>query len=87
MRITTEYGLGDGLFLTADELRVLRKPLSRMAQQLNRKHEKYRDIHDGGEATTRQQNTLVEVEEQLSVAETIIDNILELLRDPEYFEI
>ena len=76
MRITTEPGLGDGLFITAEELKVLRQPLSRMAQQLDRKCEKYRDIQESGEATTRQQNTLAEVEEQLAVAERLVDNVM-----------
>lgn len=57
------------LVLNDYEQEKLRKILSPIRKKLLGKREKYRDIHDGGEATARQETTLSKTECYLEVIE------------------
>lgn len=44
------------------------------------KYEKYNDIHNGGEATEREENLLMKYSEQLERPESILSSIDEILK-------
>ena len=44
------------------------------------KYEKYNDIHNGGEATEREENLLMKYSEQLERLESILSSIDEILK-------
>lgn len=41
-------------------------------KKLRAKYEKYRDIHEGGEATEKQEDKLIELEEELKTLDSFI---------------
>ena len=62
-------------FLRLDEAEVkkLVKILGKPYKESLKKLEKYKDIHEGGEASERQQNILMETEEDVSFMERFIN--------------
>jgi len=48
---------------------MLQSVLKQSVSRLRRQYEKYRDLRDGGEATDRQIDKLLEYEEKLEVVE------------------
>lgn len=62
-------------FLRLDEAEVkkLVKILEKPYKESLKKLEKYKDIQEGGEATERQQNILMETEEDVSFMEIFIN--------------
>lgn len=57
------------LGLDESEIKMLQSVLKQSVSRLRRQYEKYRDIRDGGEATDRQIDKLLEYEEKLEVVE------------------
>ena len=64
------------LLLSPPEAKTLARLLQKTQRALERKVEKYRDIMDGGESTSRQQSILFDSEEQLEVVERFIRMVL-----------
>ena len=48
------------------------------------KYEKYNDIHNGGEATEREENLLMKYSEQLERLESVLSSIDEILKLDRY---
>lgn len=67
------------LALSQSEVNMLRDILANQARSnINRKYEKYSDLHESGEATDRQCDLMNKYEDQLSLIDRIID--FELLK-------
>lgn len=63
------------LALSQSEVKILRDILVNQARSaVNRKYEKYLDMHESGEASDRQCNLMEKYEEQLN----LIDNIIKI---------
>lgn len=66
--------------LTEEDCKTL-LPYFRAAQRkVNVKLEKYQDIHNGGEATVRQENLLAKYEDESKALEYVLKDIETLLR-------
>lgn len=63
------------LALNPNESEILARILRRDLSRLLNKHEKYKDIHESGEATDRQENKLVELEEEVKVIQRFIKKV------------
>lgn len=63
--LETETVLG----IDESEIKILKSVLKQSVSRLRRQYEKYRDLRDGGEATDRQIDKLLEYEEKLEVVE------------------
>lgn len=55
-------------------------PISDEQLEAISKYEKYNDIHNGGEATEREENLLMKYSEQLERLESILSSIDEILK-------
>lgn len=61
------------LALNRYEIKLLAKILKgKVRNDVSRKYEKYKDIHEGGEASERQCNLMDKYEEQLNLIDRII---------------
>lgn len=61
------------LVLNQHEAKVMREIVVRYARgPVLRKFEKYKDVHDGGEATVRQDNLMVKYEELLGMIDKFL---------------
>lgn len=63
--LETETVLG----IDESEIKILKSVLKQSVSRLRRQYKKYRDLRDGGEATDRQIDKLLEYEEKLEVVE------------------
>ena len=63
--LETETVLG----IDESEIKILKSVLKQSVSRIRRQYEKYRDLRDGGEATDRQIDKLLEYEEKLEVVE------------------
>ena len=62
------------LALSPSEVNMLRDILANQARSnINRKYEKYSDLHESGEATDRQCDLMNKYEDQLSLIDKIIE--------------
>lgn len=62
------------LALSQSEVNMLRDILANQARSnINRKYEKYSDLHESGEATDRQCDLMNKYEDQLSLIDRIIE--------------
>ena len=62
------------LALSQSEVNMLRDILANQARSnINRKYEKYSDLHESGEATDRQCDLMNKYEDQLKLIDSIID--------------
>ena len=52
------------LCLTAEDCRLLLPTMEKRLKEAEKMYEKYKDIHDGGDATERQENLLLKFEEE-----------------------
>ena len=67
------------LCLTEDEVKILMPHFYKALKNCEAKYQKYKDIQDGGEATTAQQNALVKYEEEVAALESAIRAAKELI--------
>ena len=67
------------LCLTADEVKLLMPHFYKALKKSEAKYQKYKDIQDGGEATTAQQNALVKYEDEVAALESAIHAAKELI--------
>ena len=63
------------LCLEESDCRLLLKAVEKIATRAQKKYEKWRDIHDGGEMTTRQETTFMKAEETRDEADILFCNI------------
>lgn len=61
------------LCLTSEECELLIPTLRKLLQKAVAKHEKYMDIQDSGEATTAQQNKLIQYKDERDTIKDILD--------------
>lgn len=61
------------LALSQSEVTKLRDILKQARSAVNRKYEKYSDLHEGGEATDSQCDLMWKYDEQLKLIDNIID--------------
>lgn len=68
------------LCLTMEECEQLLPDMEAALRKSEKRYEKFRDIHEGGEATTRQQNLMVEAEDKMNTLSSVVSTIKELLK-------
>ena len=67
------------LCLTADEVKILLPHFEKALKRSEAKYQKYKDIQDGGEATTAQQNALVKYGDEVAALESAVRAAKELI--------
>lgn len=68
------------LCLTMEECEQLLPDMEAALKKSEKRYEKYRDIHEGGEATTRQQDLMVDAESKVKTLTSVVNTIKELLK-------
>lgn len=68
------------LCLTMEECEQLLPDMEAALKKSEKRYEKYRDIHEGGEATTRQQELMVDAESKMKTLKSVVSTIKELLK-------
>lgn len=68
------------LCLTMEECEQLLPDLEAALKKSEKRYEKYKDIHEGGEATTRQQDLLIDAESKMKTLTAVVNTIYELLK-------
>lgn len=68
------------LCLTMEECEQLLPDMEAALKKSEKRYEKYRDIHKGGEATTRQQDLMVAAESKMKTLTAVVNTIYELLK-------
>ncbi len=68
------------LCLTMEECEQLLPDMEAALKKSEKRYEKYRDIHEGGEATTRQQDLMVDAESKMKTLKSVVSTIKELLK-------
>ena len=67
------------LCLTMEECELLLPDLEASLKKSKKRYEKYKDIHEGGEATTRQQDLMIDAESKMNTLVAVINTMKELL--------
>lgn len=68
------------LCLTAKECRLLLPLMNRALKSAEKRREKYRDILEGGEATTRQQDCFFDADDKVDTLKSVIAESEELIK-------
>lgn len=68
------------LCLTMEECEQLLPDMEDALRKSEKRYEKYRDIHESGEATTRQQDLMVAAEDKTKTLISVVSTIKELLK-------
>ena len=68
------------LCLTMEECERLLPDMEAALKKSEKRYEKYRDIHEGGEATTRQQDLMVDAENKMKTLTSVVNTMKELLK-------
>lgn len=68
------------LCLTMEECEQLLPDMEAALKKSEKRYEKYRDIHEGGEATTRQQDLMIDAESKMKTLTAVVNTIYELLK-------
>ena len=68
------------LCLTQEECEQLLPDLEAALKKSEKRYEKYKDIHEGGEATTRQEDLLIDAESKMKTLTAVVNTIYELLK-------
>lgn len=68
------------LCLTMEECEHLLPDLEAALKKSEKRYEKYKDIHEGGEATTRQEDLLIDAESKMDTLTAVVNTIYELLK-------
>lgn len=66
--------------MTKEECKILLPFFREAHKKVKQKYNKYQDIHEGGEATERQENTLLKYTEELEHLESILLDINNLVK-------
>lgn len=67
------------LCLTANDCKLLLPIFEKRLKEAEKKHEKYYDIHQGGEATERQEDLLLKYEEEMIALESVVTSAKEMI--------
>lgn len=70
--------------MTKEECKILLPFFQKAYKSVKSKYEKYNDIHNGGEATEREENLLMKYSEQLERLESVLSSIDEILKLDRY---
>ena len=68
------------LCLTADECKLLLPLFEKRLKEAEKKFEKYNDIHQGGEATERQEDLMMKYEEEMETMQQVVCAAKELIK-------
>lgn len=68
------------LCLTMEKCELLLPDMEAALKKSEKRYEKYRDIHEGGEATTRQQDLMVDAENKMNTLTSVVNTMKELLK-------
>lgn len=68
------------LCLTMEGCEQLLPDMEVALKKSEKRYAKYRDIHEGGEATTRQQDLMVDAESKMKTLSSVVTTIKELLK-------
>lgn len=63
------------LCLEKEDCQLILKAVEKIANRVQKNYEKWRDIHDGGEMTTRQETIFMKAEEARENADALVGNI------------
>ena len=63
-----------------EECEQLLPDMEAALKKSEKRYEKYRDIHEGGEATTRQQDLMIDAESKMKTLTAVVNTIYELLK-------
>lgn len=66
--------------LSKSDCKVLLPLLQKAVKPMQKRYDHYKDIHESGEASERQQDALCETEEALTVLGNVIDDLQTILR-------
>lgn len=66
--------------ITEEECRILLPFFKNAHKKVKQKHDKYEDIHEGGEATEKQENMRMRYIDELNSLESILSAIDEILK-------
>ena len=66
--------------MTKEECKILLPFFQKAYKSVKSKYEKYNDIHNGGEATEREENLLMKYSEQLERLESVLSSIDDILK-------
>ena len=61
--------------LDKEDCQLILKAVQKIAIRVQKNYEKWRDIHDGGEMTTRQETAFMKAEEARENADALVGNI------------
>ena len=70
--------------MTKEECKILLPFFQKAYKSVKSKYEKYNDIHNGGEATEREENLLMKYSEQLERMESVLSSNDEILKLDRY---
>lgn len=68
------------LCLTMEECEELLPDFEAALKKCEKRYEKYKDIHEGGEATTRQVDLMIDAESKMKTLTAVVNTIYELLK-------
>ena len=68
------------LCLTSEDCKLLLPAFEKRLKEAEKKFEKYHDIHQGGEATEKQQDLMVKYEEEMETMRMVVKVAKELIK-------
>lgn len=80
IRINKTCFWDSALCLTMEECEQLLPDMEAALKKSEKRYEKYKDIHEGGEATTRQQDLMVDFESKVKTLTAVVNTMKELLK-------
>jgi len=79
-RISSAYPYEPTVCINIKECKIMLPFFMKAYKSVKSKYEKYNDIHDGGDATEREDNLLIKYSEQMQSLESIISAIDEITK-------
>lgn len=65
--------------LTKEDCRMIQKYVDKIVENRQKRYDYYKGIHEGGEATSRQQTKMIKAEEELNQAMILKSDLKEFL--------
>lgn len=79
-RKSKEHAYETTVCLTREESKMLLPFFRNARKEVKKKYDKYEDIHEGGEATERQENLRIRYKEELDYLDSILEDIETILK-------
>lgn len=79
-RMSSNYAYEMAVCITKEECKILFPFFKDAHTKIKRKHDKYEDIHEGGEATERQENLRMKYIDELEHLESVLSDIETILK-------